>query len=275
MKVSILLATYNSSRFLREQLDSLFTQTFQNWDLIIRDDGSTDDTLEIIEEYRQQHAKVRLIVDVAKKVGAKESFMRLLEKTDSDYYFFCDHDDIWLPHKIEHSLKVIVAAETHHPDKPLIVHSDLQVVTENLHTVSDSFWKSSKIYPLILENENYIQVFNCVTGCTMLFNNNVKKIAFPYPHSIPMHDWWLAIVTLRNGGIVQHITEPTILYRQHGNNEVGARMVDGSYFTKKIKNVLGTLRGQEDIRNFLHDINGLNCLQYYYYKIIYSIQRVF
>jgi len=275
VKVTVLLATYNSSRFLREQLDSLFAQTFQDWTMVVRDDGSSDDTLKIIEEYSKVHANIDVLPDQEKNVGAKESFMRLLKSTASDYYFFCDHDDVWLPSKMEESLRLLLATQRNHPGKPVIIHSDLRVVNDELQTVSESFWKSSKIYPKILENKNYIQVFNCVTGCTMLFNAEVKKIAIPYPQSIPMHDWWLALITLRNGGIIRHLNEPTILYRQHGENEVGARLVNGTYFTGKIRNIKATFRGQKEVLDFLKDIKALNWVQYYYFKIRYSIQRIF
>lgn len=275
MKVSVLLATYNSSHFLKEQLDSLFSQTFEDWELIIRDDGSTDDTLSIIDEYTRLYKNIKFMEDSVLNVGAKESFMRLLMNTDSDYYLFCDHDDVWLPDKIKRTLDVMIKLELENPGKPLIVHSDLCVVNENLDMVSESFWKSSRIYPAILENKNYIQVLNCVTGCAMVFNQKVKAVSLPYPASIPMHDWWLAVATLRNGGLIHHITEPSILYRQHGGNEVGARSVDRTYFVSKIKNIMKTLEGQKEIRDFLKDINGLNFIQYYYYKILYLIQRIF
>lgn len=271
--VTILLATYNSSKFLREQLDSLFQQTFREWTLVIRDDGSSDETIAIIKEFQQKFPNILLLEDTDKNMGASKSFMRLLEKTDSSYYFFCDHDDIWLPNKVRDSLDLMKKTELGNMMKPVIIHSDLKVVDKNLNIISNSFWKSSGIKPNYLENKNLIQVFNCVTGCTMLFNKTVKELAFPYPASIPMHDWWLAIVTLRNNGIIRHIDQPTILYRQHGSNEVGARMINFSYFIKKIRTISNTLEGHKSIRNFLQDIKGINFLQFYAYKIFYTIIR--
>lgn len=271
--VTILLATYNSSKFLREQLDSLFQQTFREWTLVIRDDGSSDETIAIIKEFQQEFPNILLLEDTDKNMGASKSFMRLLEKTDSSYYFFCDHDDIWLPNKVRDSLDLMKKTELGNIMKPVIIHSDLKVVDKNLNIISNSFWKSSGIKPNYLENKNLIQVFNCVTGCTMLFNKTVKELAFPYPASIPMHDWWLAIVTLRNSGIIRHIDQPTILYRQHGSNEVGARMINFSYFIKKLRTISNTLEGHKSIRNFLQDIKGINFLQFYAYKIFYTIIR--
>lgn len=273
MQISILLATYNSSRFLRAQLDSLFSQSFREWTLIIKDDGSTDDTLDIIKDYQKRFSEIILLEGSEKNVGAKESFMWLLKNTDADFYFFCDHDDIWLPNKVRDSLDLMIRTEETNPTDPIIIHSDLRVVDQDLLVISESFWKSSGIKPKKLENKNLIQVFNCVTGCTMLINKKVKLIAFPYPASIPMHDWWLAIVTLRNKGIIKHINEPTILYRQHGTNEVGARNINATYFIKKLQNISQTIEGHKEIIYFLKDIGGLNLLQYYYYKIKFTLQR--
>lgn len=273
MKISILLATYNSSKYLRAQLDSLFAQTEKKWDLVIRDDGSSDDTIEIIHEYQAKFSNVHLIQDGDRNLGPKVSFMRLLAVTEADYYFFCDHDDVWMPTKIESSLKLMISTELEFSKSPVIVHTDLTVADQDLNIISDSFWNFSKIQPKILENKNLIQVFNCVTGCTMVCNHRVKDIAFPYPSSIPMHDWWLALNTLRYGGVIKHVPESTILYRQHMSNEVGARKVGLSYFRNKMRNIFSTLRGQKQILDFLNDIEGLNFVQYYFYKILYTIQR--
>jgi glycosyltransferase involved in cell wall biosynthesis len=112
VSVQILLATYNGARFLREQLDSLFNQTFQDFTVLIRDDGSTDNTVQIIEEYNQKFPnKITLLEDSFKNVGATQNFGILLENATADYIFFCDQDDIWVKHKIEKSLQKIQSLE--------------------------------------------------------------------------------------------------------------------------------------------------------------------
>ncbi|MBL3547349.1 glycosyltransferase family 2 protein [Chryseobacterium sp. KMC2] len=273
MDTSILLATYNSSYFLRAQLNSLYEQTDLNWELIVRDDGSTDNTIEIIREYQQKYNNIKILEDNEKGLGAMNSFMRLLEKTKSEYYFFCDHDDVWLPHKIEVSKNAMYKAEEKNKNIPIIIHTDLIVVDGNLKVINDSFWKSSGIKPNILDNKNFIQVFNFVTGCSMMFNNTAKQVSFPYPKRTPMHDWWIAIQTLKNNGKVIHLENPSILYRQHGGNEVGARKVDLNYFVKKVKNINATLKGHQEHIEFLKEAKGLNVFQYYFYKILYTIIR--
>lgn len=271
--LAILLATYNSQKFLEEQLNSLCKQTTNNWTLYIRDDGSSDKTLEIIESYKKKYPNIIQFEDSDKGLGAMKSFMKLLENVEADYYMFCDHDDVWLPNKVEISLENLIQTELEYPDKPIIVHTDLKVVDENLELINSSFWEMSAIKPELIENKNIIQVFNCVTGCTMIFNQKAKKSAFPYIDEAPMHDWWIALKTLNEEGIIKHISVPTILYRQHGNNEVGARMVSFFYFLNKIRGLQKTLKGHSQHINFLEKINGLNAFQYYYYKLYYTFLR--
>ena len=270
---SILLATYNSSTFLDEQLESLFLQTDRNWNLIIRDDGSSDNTLDIIEKFKSKYPNISLLEDNKKGLGAMKSFLELLKQTESPYYFFCDHDDIWLPNKIENTRKKMKELELYNNNLPLIIHTDLKVVDEKLNFIHQSFWSLSGIKPDILEQKNYIQVFNCVTGCTMMFNHLVKKLAFPFPDNTPMHDWWLSIKTVEGGGIIKHLEDQTILYRQHSSNVVGARKIDFLYFIKKLYSLKETFAGHQLHLQFLKEINGLNVFKYYFYKLIYTVMR--
>ena len=273
MTVAILLATYNSEKFLKTQLDSILKQTYQDWRLYLRDDGSKDSTLLLINEYINNDSRISLVNDSYTSLGAARSFMKLLENVESDYYMFADHDDYWLPTKVEESIEKLKKIEDKFPEKPIIVHSDLFVVDQNLEIKESSFWKSSGIKPNVLKNKNLIQVFNFVTGCTMIFNKKVKDIVFPFPETIPMHDWWLTIQVLKNEGIVEELEKPLIYYRQHGMNEVGARNVNGKYFIDKLLNIKKTVDVQLQHVGFLKDIRGLNIIQYYWYKLYYTFLR--
>lgn len=272
-KTAILLATYNSQRFLVSQIESIINQTYQDWTLYIRDDGSKDNTIEIISSFINTDTRIVLIEDKFRNLGAGGSFMALLKQVDADNYLFCDHDDVWLSEKIERSLKEMQRLSEMNPGKPIIVHSDLYVVDQDLNVIDNSFWKSSGIKPAILNKKNIIQVFNCVTGCTMLFNQAAKKCSLPYNLKAPMHDWWIAIKTLKNGGIIFGISEPLIYYRQHESNEVGARDVNTQYFVNKILSIKNTFRGQFDQIKFLKSANGIGIFRYYYYKILYTLIR--
>ena len=105
-QVDILLATYNGERFLDEQMHSLLSQSYTEWHLIIRDDGSTDNTLAIIQRYKKQYPnKITILEDNLANLGACRNFGRILEQSDADYAMFCDQDDVWLPKKIPRPAK--------------------------------------------------------------------------------------------------------------------------------------------------------------------------
>ena len=100
--IAILMSTYNGERYLREQIDSLLNQTYKDWKLYIRDDGSTDETISIIESYVNDYPDlIVLLKDDLGNLGSARSFMRILSVVDADYYMFCDQDDVWLPNKVK------------------------------------------------------------------------------------------------------------------------------------------------------------------------------
>jgi glycosyltransferase involved in cell wall biosynthesis len=273
MVLSILLATYNSSKYLKEQIESVQNQTVQDWRMYIREDGSTDDTLKMIADYQKSDSRIHIFSDGGKNIGAAKSFMKLLEHVKADYYMFCDHDDVWLPTKIEKSLQRIKLFELNNPHIPIVVHTDLLVVDEQLNVINKSYWKSVGLKPAVITSGEMIQVFNCVTGCTMLFNNLTKEVALPYNERAPMHDWWIAIQVIRNKGAVIQVEEALIKYRQHGTNEIGAKKVDANYYVAKIKNFRETIRQNVEKINFLKEIKGIGTFKYLYYKIYYNITR--
>ncbi|SFA42233.1 Glycosyl transferase family 2 [Pedobacter suwonensis] len=271
--IVILMATYNSQQFLRPQLQSIVEQSFRDWKLYIRDDGSQDNTLEIIQDFVNKDERITLINDRQSNMGAARSFMLLLENIEADYFFFCDHDDFWLPEKVERSMLEMKKLERQHQQVPIIVHSDLYVVDHELNVVNQSFWKSSGIKPKFLAEKNIIQVFNCVTGCTMVFNKAARNCSLPYHSMAPMHDWWITIKVLQNKGIVFGIDDPLIYYRQHLSNVVGARNVNLQYFINKVLGLKTTLENQNKQIQFLKAIKGIGPFSYYYYKILYTLIR--
>jgi len=272
MQVSILLATYNSSAYIHEQIRSVQDQTHKDWILYIRDDGSTDNTIEILENMARDDGRIRIFEPDNLNLGAARSFMRLLEKVDANYYMFCDHDDVWLPEKIEKSVRRMVEAEKD-VKGPVVVHTDLIVVDDKLKPIAESYWKAVGIKPKVITKFNIIQVFNCVTGCTMLFNKQAKMVSLPYNEASPMHDWWIAIKTKMNGGVIVQVNEALIKYRQHGLNQVGAKKVDGGYYLSKLQQLKSTLSGNREKLDFLKKIGGIGPLEFTVYKIFYNIIR--
>lgn len=220
-EVAILLSTYNGKLYLAEQLDSIINQTFKNWNLYIRDDGSSDGTQEIIKKYVKIDSRIIYLEKESKEnLGVKKSFFSLLERVDSQYYFFCDQDDFWMENKVQDTLDFLKEHEGN--GIPTCVHTDLRIVDKELNEIYSSMIESQQLE--VNDSLTNLLVQNSVTGCTLALNNELKK-KLPKNVNIDkiiMHDWWIALVGSVFGKVVL-LEKQTILYRQHGNNEVGAQ----------------------------------------------------
>lgn len=267
--IHILLATYNGERYLKAQLDSVFAQTYTDWQLFIRDDGSNDTTMQIAQSYAAKEPRITIIQD-GESLGACRSFERLLTQCGgADYYAFCDQDDVWKPEKLALSIDTIQRAEAAHPDKPIVVHTDLQVVDEQLEEIAPSFWQYSHIRPELQNTHiHYLAISNSVTGCTMLFNEAARSCALPIGPNAYMHDAWTALMTAVHGGFIIPIHKCLLAYRQHGDNGVGA--VQFSVAKRGL-----TDRRSVSMRNYemAHPHVYANKVQFYWWKLIYLLHR--
>lgn len=222
--VDILLATYNGAQYLAPQLDSILAQTFTGWRLLVRDDGSTDATPAILASYQAKFPNsITILPNEGQTLGASGNFAQLMRLADADYLMFCDQDDVWRPDKTELTLAAMRELEARHgTDTPLLIHTDLSVVGEDLSPVADSLWRFQHSDPVGGTALNRLLVQNAVTGCTVMINRALSDLALPIPAEAVMHDWWLAL-TASAFGQIGHLPASTVLYRQHGANDVGAR----------------------------------------------------
>lgn len=232
-RITILLATYNGAKYLEQQLESIIAQSYQDWELVIHDDGSSDSTLEILCRYEGElPGKILVVRDGVRAGGAKQNFSHLLGFAKGDYVMFCDQDDVWLPKKVERTLSVMLQEEQFDPGKPVLVHTDLKVVDQNLTVICDSMVRGQRLLGGI-ENLDEVLMCNSVTGCTVMINSALRELSTVIPDEAVMHDWWLACVALRSGGKIGFIDEPLILYRQHGDNTVGFKGFGVAFLFKK------------------------------------------
>ena len=233
-KISILLSTYNGEKYLKEQLDSIFSQSYKDFEIIARDDCSSDETINILKSYNIK------ILDTDKNLGAKLSFSTLLnysvKNTDADYFMFCDQDDIWKSDKIEKTIGTMKELEKTNSNLPLLVHTDLEVVDEKLNILNKSFWKYEKRDPS-LNSINRLIMQSTVTGCTMMINRKLAELSLPISENSIMHDWWISIVASSFGKIV-YLEESTISYRQHSSNDTGSKKFGLNLILKKAVNFL-------------------------------------
>lgn len=241
--IDIVLATYNGAAHLRAQLDSLLQQEQADWRLLVRDDGSTDATAEILADYaRRCPERISLLPHDGRRLGGCGNFAELMAHASADYVMLCDQDDVWLPEKIRVTLaEMRRLEELHGQEAPLLVHSDCAVVDGELKPLSSSLWRLQGGQPRRCAL-NQLLVQNVVTGCTAMVNRALLERALPIPAGALMHDWWLALVTAAFGKIGA-LSRPTMLYRQHGGNQIGAQRWDLRY--------LVGLLGQRDV---IHEV---------------------
>lgn len=221
--VDIALATWNGARFLPPLLDSIVTQSYQNWRLVVRDDGSSDGTCQILAAFAERHkARVELVQDGRVRLGVTRNFEATVARCTSNYVAFADQDDVWLPVKLEHSMQRLLQIEGEDgDDTPILVHTDLRVVDAALGMIAPSFMRMMRLDPFAGAALKRLLVRNVVTGCTMLANRALIERALPIPGAAAIHDWWLALVAVCLGRL-EFVDEQTVLYRQHGANSIGA-----------------------------------------------------
>lgn len=212
-QVTVLMSTYNGSRFLQQQLDSLYQQTYPNVKILVRDDGSTDITPELLA-VEQLRGAVELLED-RNNIGATSSFFALLRhsaQTKTAYIAFCDQDDVWQANKIERAVSVLSSVT----DRPALYCSRLEIVDEQLQTLKLS------VIPQKIGFGNAL-VENIAVGCTMVLNRKAIDLLCQQelPDKVYVHDWWCYLVLSCFGEIIFD-DHALIKYRQHSNNAIGA-----------------------------------------------------
>lgn len=230
--IKILLATYNGEKYIKAQLESLINNSYKNIEIIISDDGSTDNTLKIIDSYTKQYNFIKLIHN-KNKHGAFFNFSNLIryvkEHKKSDYYMFSDQDDIWLENKIQTSLDAIL---NFNDELPLLIYTSKKYVTEDLKEISFAIKKEHLIDLNIIHQ-------NKAFGCTFIFNNKLlEKLELEPDSKFINYDHYVVIQAFLYGNIY-YLPEKTILYRQHGDNVSGVvqkKLVEKINIGKKYKN---------------------------------------
>ena len=226
-KIEILMATWQGAQFLREQMDSVLAQTEDGWHLSVSDDGSTDGTGAILEEYASRYPDRISIAGTGRRFGnARDHFLWLIRNCGAEWMMLCDQDDTWAPDKVKEFRQAIDRAETDFgADTPLLVFCDQVPTDAELRPLADSLMRYQKQYTEAFDYRS-ILMQNVVTGGAAALNQALKQVILEYADAADMimHDWWMAAAAARFGRIV-YIDRPLGTYRQHGGNAVGAKAV--------------------------------------------------
>lgn len=216
--ISVGLCTYNGSKYIREQLHSIMSQTVPPDEIVICDDLSKDDTVSMAKEVLDAGAIPYRVLINEKNLGYRKNFEHVISLCKGDIIFLSDQDDVWHKDKIEK-----VAAYFDDPDV-VMVHHDDRLVDENLDTLLASYWRGMKfplerfrkcdLRPLFLRN--YVQ------GSACAFRRKVFEVAAPFPECA-VHDEWLALIAMHMGKIIS-IDSLLMDYRQWGNNSIGVHV---------------------------------------------------
>jgi len=209
--VSIALCTYNGARFLSQQLDSLLAQTYGNLEIVVNDDGSSDETIAILERYACRDARIGLEVN-PENIGFGSNFRLALERCHGTFIAPCDQDDVWMPEKIAALVAAIGTRQLAYCDSILIDAAGKPLGP-----------RMSDIVPMSSCTDPSMFAFgNCVSGHAMLFRRELLRQALPVP-GVFFYDWWIAAVAAAAGGIV-FCNQSLVLYRQHGMNVTDDRL---------------------------------------------------
>lgn len=233
--VAVLLCTYNGERYLPEQLESFEQQTHANWLIWASDDGSSDNTLALLETYRKKWPAGKLSIVRGPAKGFAANFLSLTCRPEitSDYYAYSDQDDIWMADKLERAIKWV---ETVPADIPALYCSRTRLVDEQKQEIGLS--------PLFSKSPDFRNalVQSIAGGNTMVFNHAARALLCEAGSDIPVvtHDWWAYLVVTGCGGSVYYDASPTLDYRQHEGNLVGMNAT----WLARLKRIRMLMQGQ-------------------------------
>ncbi len=234
--VTVLLSTYNGSRFLQQQLNSLYEQTYPDIRILVRDDGSTDTTRSILG---REQTKGRIeILEGHDNLGPAHSFFELLRSaasTGTEYVAFCDQDDVWHPEKIAHAVSALTGVTG---NGPAMYCSRSEIVDEHLEHIGYTELPGKIGFGNAL-------VENAATGCTIVLNQKATKLVGEHlPGKVLMHDWWCYLVLTCFGEVIFSVS-PDIKYRQHGRNTVGIASNMFYRLERKLRRFFGSGEGRQ------------------------------
>ena len=225
-KVLVLMSTYNGELFLQQQINSIIKQKNVDVEIIVRDDGSTDKTIDILEDYQRQGL---LSYYTGNNLKPQYSFLHLLRHAPKcKYYAFADQDDVWLEDKLYAGIQAICSYD----HQPALYTCQTQMTNQDLEKIP-----TPQLHPLCTFGESLVYAY--ASGCTMIFNDSFRNIVMAYqPTYIDMHDWWMMSIATAMKAHIVFDHDAHILYRQHAKNVKGLNDTKIKEWKQRIQRIL-------------------------------------
>jgi glycosyltransferase involved in cell wall biosynthesis len=214
----VILAVFNGQAYLPQMLDSLLSQTTRDFNVLVRDDGSRDGSLEILENYRGRFDGRLSVIPGESSGSATANFAILMRETKADYVLLADQDDVWKPEKVELTLRSLKAAEAEYgKSTPIYFATDIAVVNKDLELISDSYWKWKRLRPDMMSELSRSLICVPIQGMASGMNRALIDLSNPVAEKAISHDWWAQLIAAAMGRV---ICDPSVtaLYRVHGGN---------------------------------------------------------
>ena len=206
------MATYNGAAFVEEQIQSIIDQSYRDWRLLIHDDGSSDETVKILQKWSRSDERIEVIGDDRVRLGVARNFIHLLQYSTAPLCMFCDQDDIWLPSKVE---KMVREINQYDSSKPQVVYSNAFLWSAERGVFSE---RNTLTYPTTLRQMLFLNTG--IQGAAAIFNDKMRELLVRPLDFYAMHDYILLLAGICFGE-VHYLHESLMWYRQHSNNLTG------------------------------------------------------
>ncbi|ECC1659035.1 TPA: glycosyltransferase [Salmonella enterica] len=252
--VTILMATYNGGDYIRNQLLSLQQQTFSAWTLFIQDDGSDDETINIINQFKLNDNRIHIIHSTIPHQGAGRNFLSLVKYSKSDYTIFCDQDDIWLENKISDMVSYAEKFRLAELLQPSIVYADGYSFSDDTGEIDFcgiSHNHARDLNGFLFFNGGY-------QGCSIMFNQAMVKFLSDYRGTIHLHDD-ITSLAAHALGEVHFLSKKLMLYRQHANAVTGFKEFNGKW-NRRLKSDVNYLLSKKHFKVKESFFENYSCL---------------
>ena len=255
-KVAVIMSTYNGEKFIKEQLDSILNQTYKNLEVVVRDDGSKDKTVEIVKEYMKKYPNI--VLHEGENLGFIKSFFELLTLAEADYYAYADQDDVWMENKIELAVNSLNGLDD---TKPNMAFGNSDYYDEEMKFMGAGP-KNKKVSFLKA-------LFSCCgQGMTMTVNRKTRDMIIENtPKSCFFHDWWTYLLCIGLGNVAYNDVT-TVKYRRRKENATSEGQGYIRLLMWRIKHLLVN-DGMKDIKQQM-----INFREYYYHQLTPENKRI-